>query len=150
MYVFLPAAAMASWVDAKALPRSSPSPEPMTVLSDLVDSAKNRPPSLEKSSRSHSLPPWTFLPLAGTMNGSPPPATMPWNGILSPGSDGVGAMTMLKSGGIQTFPAFEQVAAVGELVESLENFRDGRGLPSVRFQIFDVAQSVRIVLPEHL
>src|SRR5690242_12744527 len=99
---FEPAAAMASCVDWKAVPRSSPSPEPSTTERDLVSSAKKRPPSFEKRRRNHSLPPATFLPWAGTMNGSPAVAMIASNGSLSPSSDGVGATTMLKSGGTRS------------------------------------------------
>ena len=139
------------------------------MLSDLVDFGEDPATLLGEEETQPLLAALDVLPWEGTMNGSPPPAKMPSNGILSPGSDGVGASTMLKSGGDRVFhlvlepgptgvndalpcrhsfwgwiwfqplPALEEVAALGQLVKRLEDLGHRRGLPCVRFPILDVA-----------
>src|SRR5690349_18880229 len=85
----------------------TPLAAPATAVRLLTFVVKSAAAFLESITRRYSRPPRTFLPLAGTMNGSLPVPRNAAYGILSPVVRlGVGATAMSKSGGVTDFCSF--------------------------------------------
>ncbi len=63
-------------------------------------------PSFDSMIRRNSMPPATFLALAGTMNASAALIRVQSNGSLAPSSSGVGATVVTNSAGATLFCSF--------------------------------------------